>query len=269
MKFDVMETSLKGKTALVTGASSGIGEATTWLLAKNGVHVNLCGRRAHRLSTLANLIKTDFPDINVKCFAGDVRDKNYLQTLRNDGACDVDIFINNAGLARGVEQVANAKLDDWFEMIDTNLTAAATLSQFVVQQMLTTGVHKEISGHVVFTGSIAGHYTYEGGSVYAATKHALRAFAKTLREETCDKKIKVTTISPGMVDTEFSLVRLRDETKAKTVYDGMTPLYAIDIARQIVFALTQPAHVNLDEIVVMPTVQGAIRKVHRVSNNQK
>lgn len=263
MKFDVQETLLNGKVALVTGATSGIGEATAWLLAKNGAHLHICGRRAERLSELAKSINHDFPNIKISCFAGDVRDKKYLQSLQNSGACDVDIFVNNAGLARGVEQVANAKLDDWFEMIDTNLTAAATLSQFVVQRMLAIGADKEISGHVVFTGSIAGHYTYEGGSVYAATKHALRAFAKTLREETCDKKIKVTTISPGMVETEFSLVRLRNEAKAKSVYDGMTPLFAIDIARQIVFALTQPVHVNLDEIVVMPTVQGAIRKVHR------
>lgn len=260
MKFEYLETSLQNRWALVSGATSGIGEATAWLLAKHGVNLNICGRRAERLQEVSATIKNDFPTVEIRCFVGDLRNPSDRENLVTSGACDVDFFINNAGLARGVEPVASAKLDDWYEMIDTNLTAAVTLTQFVVQKMIARG-----GGHVVFTGSIASHYTYEGGSVYAATKHALLAFAKTLREETCDKKIKVTVISPGMVETEFSVVRLRDNAKAKNVYQGMKPLAAIDVAAQISFALRQPQHVNLDEIIVMPAVQGAIRKVYRES----
>lgn len=253
-----IETSLKGKTALVTGASAGIGEAVAWQLAQQGVHLHLCARRKEKLESLAQKIQENFKNISIKIFCADLRMREDILSLERTNACDVDILVNNAGLARGVAKAQEAEITDWLEMIDTNISGAVMITRSVLPYLIQRG-----GGHIVFTGSIAGHNTYEGGSVYAATKHAIHAFARAVREETCDKKIKVTTVAPGMVDTEFSLVRLRDVNKAKDVYKGMRPLSASDVAYQMLFALKQPEHVNIDEIIVTPAVQGAIRKVFR------
>lgn len=252
------EHSLAGKLALVTGASSGIGEATARYLAAEGANVVLVARREERLAEVSKLIATRSPSVKCTTVVADVCDKDILKKLDDAGASAPDIFINNAGLARGRDSVESAKVDDWLEMLNTNITAAFLITRHCLPKMIARG-----GGHIVFTGSIAGHLTYPGGSVYCASKHAVTAFAKVLREETCDKNIRVSVISPGMVETEFSEVRLRDSLAAKKVYEGMDPLIGLDIAHQIIFCLKQPPHVNIDEILVTPIAQGSPTRVHR------
>ena len=253
------EQNLHGKRATITGASSGIGAATAFELAAQGVDLFLVARRGERLEEIKQKLGERFP-VTVTTIVGNVCRGETQSAMKKAGAFDVDFFINNAGLARGRDEVAEARLDHWAEMIDTNITAAFQIGQLAAQAMIRRG-----RGHIVFTGSIAGHVTYVGGSVYSATKHAVTAFAKTLREETCDKGLKVTIISPGMVETEFSLVRLDNPISALKVYEGMTPLVGEDIAHQIIFCLKQPRHVNIDEIIVTPQAQGAATRVHRVA----
>ena len=252
---------LAGKRALVTGASAGIGLATACRLVLSGVDVVLLARRKEKLEEIQRILQERFPDRKIDIFPGDVTDISLCDRLVESGFFEVDILINNAGLALGTSPVASARTEDWQSMIDTNITAAFRFMRYAVPAMIDRG-----GGHIINLASIAGHATYEGGSVYCATKHALIAFTKCLRQEVCDKNIRVSLVSPGMVKTEFSKVRFAgDLVRAEKVYEGMKPLHAEDIAEQVIFCLKQPAHVNLDEIIVMPTVQGAATKVHRKS----
>ena len=251
--------SLAGKTALVTGASAGIGLATAVLLAEEGANLVLVARREDKLSEVADAIRKHFPSVIVSCVYGSVTESATLKKIEVAGGLDAQLVINNAGLARGSDPVEIAQLADWEEMIDTNIKAVFQLTRAVIPRML---LRK--NGHIVQLGSIAGHYSYEGGSVYCATKHALNAFTKSLRLETCGKGIRVTTISPGLVETEFSEVRFRgDKARAKKVYEGICALKSTDVARQIIWALKQPSYVNIDEIVLMPDAQGGPQKVVR------
>ncbi len=252
--------SLQNKTALVTGASSGIGLATAVLLAQEGCHLRLLARRGDRLKEIQDHFKKEFPNITVSIYEIDVNNSKKLIQLFEDKVFECDILINNAGLARGRSKVTELLDIDIDEMIDTNVKSMAKISRYCGRFM-----EQKKSGHMIHLGSIASHFAYENGSIYCATKYAVRAFTLSLRQEMHSCNVRVTLISPGMVSTEFSLVRFRhDETRAAQVYEGIEYLTATDIARSIVSALKEPTHVNLDEIIVMPTVQAPMTyKVHR------
>ena len=251
--------SIAGRKAIVTGASSGIGRATACALASAGCNLVLISRRADRLQELEQEIQARV-DVNVVSVAGDVTDAALYDELTARGCFDdLSFLINNAGLARGKEPVGQADLNDWKEMIDANCMGAFMMANAAVP-------HMAEGGHIVSTGSIAGLEAYEGGSVYVASKHALHAFMKVLRYETYSRGIRCTTIAPGFVGegTEFSEVRFHgDMDRAASVYEGMRELRATDISAQILWALRQPAHVNLDMIHVMPSDQGGATRIHR------
>ena len=252
--------SLAGRRALVSGASSGIGKATACALAAAGCDLVLVSRRYERLAELKEEILRRMPSLSVDVVAGDVTDTALYEELEEKGCFKgCSILINNAGLARGKELVGEAKIKDWKEMLDANCLGAFMMANAVLPHM-TEG------GHIISTGSIAGLEAYEGGSAYCASKHALHAFMKVLRYETYAKGIRVTTVAPGFVGegTEFSEVRFTgDMDKAAATYVGMQELRATDISSQILWALRQPAHVNLDLLHVMPTAQGGATRIHR------
>lgn len=245
---------LRNKRALITGASSGIGRATALLLARYGAEVFLVARRKEKLEEL----KKGIGD-KAHVLVADVNDKDISQKLSDFTSQKIDILINNAGLALGRDKVETSKWEDIESMISTNITANFRVAHAVVPWMLKNG-----GGDIINLCSVAGHYTYSGGAVYCATKHAVLAFTRTLREETAGKNLRVMQISPGMVDTEFSTVRFKGDSElAHTVYKGMTPLTAEDIADMMLFMLTRPRHVVIDEIITMPQDQGAPTTVVR------
>jgi 3-hydroxy acid dehydrogenase/malonic semialdehyde reductase len=250
---------LSGKKTLITGASSGIGRSVAFALAEKGAELYLLARRQDRLEELFSRIKDKFPTTKVHLLPLDVNSKDLLENLSRATNQEVDILINNAGLALGRQKAVDSDLMDWELMISTNITANFRMVRYVLPWMLYQG-----SGDIVNLCSIAGHHTYQGGAVYCATKHAVKAFTRVLREETCGKNIRVMQISPGMVKTEFSTVRFKgDQDLADSVYEGMTPLSADDVARMILFMLEQPRHVVIDEIITMPSDQGSPTTIHR------
>jgi len=251
--------SLKGKRAVITGASAGIGLATAVQLANEGMDLYLIARREDRLQEVKHAFSKMFPTAKIALIVGSVTDPKTLDALEKAGGLFSEVLINNAGLARGADPIETASPSDWDEMVETNISAAFKMTQAVLPHML---AQKE--GHILQLSSVAAHYAYEGGSVYCATKHALLAFTKALRLETCGKGIRVTAISPGLVETEFSEVRFKgDQERAKNVYKGLMPLTARDIASQMVWVLKQPPHVNIDEILIMPDAQGSPSKIIR------
>lgn len=251
---------LKGRTALVTGASSGIGRACAEALAEAGAAIIACARRHDRLKALQDEIRR----FSVPChFAPvDVRDRRQVERLIKelpDGFRDIDILINNAGLARGLSPVHEGSLDDWAEMIDTNLTGLLTVTRAVLPGMIQRG-----RGHIVNIGSIAGRQVYPRGTVYCATKFAVRALTQGLLMELTETPIRVSTVDPGLVQTEFALVRFRgDAARAAQTYADTVPLTPRDIAEAVLFCLTRPPHMNIAEMVVMPTAQGSVYHLHR------
>lgn len=249
---------LAGRRALVTGASAGIGLATACRLAEAGVHLKLTGRRQARLEALKQALEQRFPEISVAILAADLALPESWDALAESGFYEVDILINNAGLAHGRDKVEQASFADWQPMIDVNVTAAFEITRRIVPGMLARG-----QGDIVCLGSAAGIYPYEGGSVYCAAKAALRSFCQILRRETAGRNLRVMLMSPGMVATEFSSRRLGSEAAGSAVYAGMTPLTETDVARQILFGLNQPRHINWDELLLMATDQGWTDKVVR------
>lgn len=246
---------LKDKRVLITGASSGIGKAMAFAMAHKGAELFLVARRKEKLEEVAKEIK----NAKVHLLPGDVNDPKLLEKITRVTGKHVDILINNAGLALGRDKVENSSLDDWDKMISTNISANFRMVHLVLPWMM-----ERKSGDIINLCSVAGHYTYQGGAVYCATKHAVKAFTRVLREETCGKNIRVMQISPGMVNTEFSTVRFKGNAEAAdAVYAGMTPLSGEDIARMMVFMLEQPRHVVIDEIITMPTDQGSPTTVSR------
>lgn len=251
--------SLTGKSALITGASSGIGKASAFSLAARGSELFLVARRKDKLLEVQTEIKNKYPSVKVHLLIGDVNDPDLSAQIIASTNKKVDILINNAGLALGREKAQDSHFEDWEKMISTNITANFRMVHLVLPWMLENG-----GGDIINLCSVAGHYTYQGGAVYCATKHAVNAFTRVVREETCGKNIRVMQISPGMVDTEFSKVRFKGDTKiAESVYAGMTPLTGEDIARMMTFMLEQPRHVVIDEIITMPTDQGAPTTISR------
>jgi 3-hydroxy acid dehydrogenase / malonic semialdehyde reductase len=249
------------KIALITGATSGIGKATAQILALNGYDLIITGRREELLNDLsANIRKETDAEVLSLCF--DVRElkqaENAINSLTGKWE-NINVLINNAGLAVGLEPVYSGVVDDWDRMIDTNVKGLLYISRLVSPRMVANE-----SGHIINLSSIAGHEVYANGAAYCASKHAVQAITKAMRIELLPFGIKVSCISPGMVDTEFSKVRFKgDEARAESVYKGLTPLYAIDIAETILFMVTRPKHVNIDEMVIMPTDQASARDFRR------
>ena len=244
-------------TAIVTGASSGIGAATARRLAAEGYEVIAAARRRDRLDELASSVS------GIRAVTLDVTSPESVAALAAE-VTDLDVLVNNAGGAVGVEKIEDADPDDWQQMFDTNV-----LGVLRVTQALLPALCRGEGGHVVNVGSIAGHLVYEGGAGYTAAKHGTAALTETLRLELNGRPVRVTEIAPGMVHTEeFSLVRLRgDQAAADHVYDGVeNPLTADDIADTIAFAVTRPAHVNIDLLIVKPIAQAAPHKVDRRSS---
>jgi 3-hydroxy acid dehydrogenase/malonic semialdehyde reductase len=241
------------KVALITGASSGIGEACAHLFAQEGYHLILIGRREHLLEKIAHHLIDKYA-IEVKKIQADVRDKeniNYVLDTLPANWKNVDVLINNAGLSLGLEPIDKGSIDDWDTMIDTNIKGLLYVSKIVSTWMVA-----QKKGHIINIGSIAGKDVYANGNVYCATKHAVDALNKAMRIDLLPHGIKVTGIHPGAVETEFSIVRFKgDENRAKKVYDGFEPLVAQDIADSIWFAVSRPAHVNINDMIIMPTAQ--------------
>lgn len=244
------------KTVFITGATSGIGKSCAELFSKNNYNLILVGRRFDRLESLKNKIELEYPGINCSVFKLDVRNKSRVFELietNRELFSTVDILINNAGLALGLSRIQDGLVDDWETMIDTNVKGLL----YVTKAMSPIFIEKN-SGHIINLGSIAGKEVYLNGNVYCATKHAVDALTKSMRIDLLPYNIKVTSICPGAVETEFSTVRFHgDADAAAKVYEGYTPLSGDDIAEVIYFSATRPNHVNLNDILIMPTVQAS------------
>ena len=249
------------KTVLITGATSGIGKACAEMFAGKGEKLIITGRRLERLQELSASLKSKF-NSQVYILNFDVRNneevKKSIESLPQDWK-DIDILINNAGLAAGLDLIQDGNLDDWERMIDTNVKGLLYVSRIVLPKM-----KERNSGHVVNISSIAGKETYMKGNVYCATKHAVDSLSKAMRIDMLQFGVRVTAISPGMVDTEFSLVRFAgDKQKADEVYKGLIPLSPEDIADAVEYAVSRPAHVNINEILIMPTAQANTANIVR------
>ncbi len=247
------------KIALITGATSGIGLATARVLAEHSYHLIVCGRRNGRLEELKNELQ-EKTEIHTLCFDVSSREacEQAFQSLPDEWA-GIDILINNAGNAHGLDFSQDASIDDWEKMIDINLKGVMYLTKLVLPAML-----KKKAGHIINLGSIAGKETYLKGNMYCATKHAVVSFSDGLRQDLNGTGIKVSTINPGAVDTEFSEVRFKgDKEKASKVYEGYEPLHARDIAELIEFVVSRPAHVNIADTIIFPTDQGSATMFHR------
>ncbi len=248
-----MKTELKGKTVFITGASSGIGKSTAYAFAAEGANLIISARRIERLEAISKNITEKF-GVKVHSVQLDVtkRDevKKTVENLPGEFSI-IDILVNNAGLGRGLNKIYEDDPEGWDEMIDTNIKGLLNVTRFVVPKMVARG-----SGHVINIGSIAGHEAYGGGAVYCATKHSVKAITESMRIDLIDKGVRVSTVDPGMVETEFSIVRFYgDEEKAKSVYNGLEPLTGEDIADAVIFCATRPAHANINEMIIMPSVQ--------------
>ncbi len=243
------------KIVLITGATSGIGKACAEVYAQNQYNLIITGRRAEKLNQLKADLEAKYK-IEVLTSEFDVRKRSEVEKALNAIPADwkkVDILINNAGLSQGLDSIQNGSLDDWDTMIDTNIKGLLYVSKIVSNWMISAK-----KGHIVNIGSIAGKEVYANGNVYCATKHAVDALNKAMRIDLLQYGIKVTGIHPGAVETEFSIVRFHgDQEKANKVYDGYDPLAAIDIAETIYFTTSRPAHVNINDLVIMPTAQGS------------
>jgi NADP-dependent 3-hydroxy acid dehydrogenase YdfG len=237
-------------TVLVTGATAGFGEATAERFARDGARLVLAGRRADRLEALAARLS---PFVPVHALPLDVRDRAAVERALSSLPADfarVDVLVNNAGLALGLEPAHRASLDEWEQMIDTNARGLVTVTRQLIPGMVERG-----RGHVVNLGSVAGTYPYPGGNVYGATKAFVHQFSLNLRADLVGTGVRVTCVEPGMADTEFSLVRLKDAEKARAVYQGLEPLVAADVADAIHWVVTRPPHVNVNVLELMPEAQ--------------
>ncbi|MBE9033629.1 SDR family oxidoreductase [aff. Roholtiella sp. LEGE 12411] len=251
---------LQNQIVLISGASSGIGAACARIFAGAGVKLILAARRLERLQQLVESLSVT--SLQVHLLQLDVCDRatveSAISTLPASWS-NIDILVNNAGLSRGLDKLHEGSFQDWEEMIDTNVKGLLYLTRYVVPGMVSRG-----RGHVVNLGSIAGHQTYPGGNVYCATKAAVRAISEGLKQDLLGTPIRVTSVDPGMVETEFSDVRFHgDIERAKKVYQGVTPLTPDDIADVIFFCVTRSPHVNINEVVLMPVDQASATLVNR------
>ncbi|HHI02785.1 MAG TPA: SDR family oxidoreductase [candidate division Zixibacteria bacterium] len=249
------------KIIFLTGASSGIGLACAEIFAQNGSRLLLAARRLDRLNKLAAKLEKQYKS-DVCCIRLDVRHRGEVEDKINSLPAEwkkIDILINNAGLSRGLDKLHEGDLTDWEEMIDTNVKGLLYVSRAVIPGMV-----KRKKGHIINIGSIAGHEVYPGGNVYCATKHAVDALTKAMQIDLVDTPIRVSSVDPGMVETEFSLVRFHGaKDRAKSVYKGLKPLTASDIAEAVYFCASRPAHVNIHQLRIMPTAQATAMLTHR------
>ncbi|TAH19376.1 MAG: SDR family NAD(P)-dependent oxidoreductase [Cytophagales bacterium] len=247
------------KIALITGATSGIGKATAEIFAQHNIHIILCGRRQERLDEMARQLGKSVKTLTLTFDVRD-RDEVFKQIERLPEAWkNIDILVNNAGNAHGLAPTDKADLADWEAMIDINVKGLMYVSKAVIPQMV-----ERKTGHIINLGSIAGKEVYANGNAYCASKYAVDALNTGMRLDLVQYGIKVTAINPGLVETEFSLVRFKgDEEKAKNVYKGITPLTAADVAEVIYFAVSRPAHVNIADVIVFPTAQASATTVIR------
>lgn len=250
------------KTILITGATAGFGEATAHLFAKKGWNLILTGRRKERLEKLESELKTTY-NVAVLTLCFDVRNlaevQNAIHSLK-DNWKNIDVLLNNAGLAVGRGPIQEGIYDDWERMIDTNVKGLLYMMREVSPLMIANN-----QGHIINVASLAGWEAYAGGNVYCGTKHAVRAISRSARIDMVAHNIKVSVISPGAAETEFSLVRFKgDAQKAGATYEGYQPLKAEDIAESIYFMANQPAHVNIEEIFILPTAQASSTVTHKV-----
>lgn len=249
------------KYILITGATAGFGEATAELFAANGWNLIVTGRREERLAALKNKLKNATNEIITLCF--DVRDEAAVNLAINGLSDEVKgnlaVLVNNAGLAVGRGPIDSGLTDDWNRMIDTNIKGLLYVTRAVAPILKKNG-----SGHIVNLGSIAGKEVYQGGNVYCGTKHAVDALSRSMRIDLVHDNIKVTNIAPGAAETEFSMVRFKgDEAIANAVYNGFDPLVAADIADAIHYVCTRPAHVTINDLVIMPTAQASATVFHK------
>ncbi|MBI3520129.1 MAG: SDR family NAD(P)-dependent oxidoreductase [Bacteroidetes bacterium] len=239
--------------ALITGATSGIGKSATIEFAKHGYDLIITGRRAERLAELKEMLTKDY-SVKVLDLCFDIRDAKQVETAVKAIPAEfrnIDVLVNNAGLAAGLSGIQDGKLDHWERMIDTNIKGLLYITKQIAQLMIP---HKK--GHIINIGSIAGKEVYANGNVYCATKHAVDALNKGMRIDLLAHGIRVSSINPGMVETEFSIVRFDgDEERAKKVYENIVPLKPEDIAETIYWVASRPAHVNINDIIIMPTIQ--------------
>ena len=247
---------MKNKNVLITGASSGIGLECAKLFAKNGSNLILFARRLERLEDIKRDLEKSF-GVQVIIKKVDVRDRRQV-TEGTTNLPNVDILINNAGLAKGIEKIQEGNWEKWEQMIDTNIKGLLAVTRALLPGMIERNI-----GHIINIGSIAGHETYPGGNVYNATKFAVNALTRAIRMDLHGYNIRCSSVDPGMVETEFSIVRLDDKDKAKKVYEGFEPLRAEDIAETVYFVASRPSHVNIQDIVIMPTAQASATLVNR------
>jgi len=253
-----MQNRLSGKWVLITGATAGIGKATANLFAESGCKLVINGRRNERLQTIKDELEARY-DIIVEAASFDVSKREACQTFVDELDHPIDILVNNAGLARGVDAVYDADLDDWDTMIDTNVRGLLTMTRLIAPQM-----KERDSGHIINIGSIAGHESYPGGSVYCSTKHAVKAFTEATKKDLHGTNVRVGMVSPGLVETEFSEVRYKGDTEqADEVYQDIKPLVARDIAEIVHFMANRPPHVNIMDTIVFPVAQSSSSMVHR------
>lgn len=251
---------LKNKIILITGATSGIGKAVAYQAGSLGANLILLARREEKLESLKQELVETF-GIKVFLIKADIRNRDLIKNSLNNLPEDfknIDILINNAGLGLSSDLIQKGELNNWDIMIDTNIKGLLTMVHFVLPGMLERQL-----GHIVNLGSVAGHEVYSGGNIYCATKHAVRALSKSLRIDLLGTGIKVTDIAPGAVHTEFSEVRWKDKKKSDDFYAQFNPLKPEDIADNIIYAITRPAHVNISEMVIYPTDQASPNHLYK------
>jgi 3-hydroxy acid dehydrogenase/malonic semialdehyde reductase len=256
-----MMISVQDQIVLITGASSGIGTACARMFASHGAKLILAARRLDRLELLAAELSEEFGS-ETHLLQLDVRDRAQVESALQSLPASwesVDILINSAGLSRALTKLHEGNIQDWEEMIDTNVKGLLYVTRFIVPGMVSRG-----RGHVVNIGSIAGRAAYPGGNVYCASKAAVRTISEGLKQDLLGTPVRVTEIDPGMVETEFSVVRFHgDADRAKKVYQGLTPLTPEDVADVVFFCVTRPAHVNISEVLLVPADQANVTLVHR------
>jgi serine 3-dehydrogenase len=241
---------LQHKSVFITGASSGIGMACALMFAKQGANLILAARREDKLAALAVQIKAINPQISLQVLNLDVQQRQQVaENLANIGP--IDILVNNAGLAAGLDKIQEANIDDWENMINTNVKGLLYVTKAILPAML-----QRNSGHIINIGSVAAHLVYPGGSVYCATKAVVRSISAGLRQDILGSHVRVSEIDPGMVETEFSKVRFKGDTeRADKVYEGLQPLTADDVADAVIYCATRKPHINIAEMILYPTMQ--------------
>ncbi|MFQ3618685.1 MAG: SDR family oxidoreductase [Cyanobacteriota bacterium] len=253
--------SIQNQIVLITGASSGIGAACAHFFAEAGARLILVARRLERLEELSAALKTQF-GTETLLLQLDVGDRPRVESTLGalpDAWAAVDILVNNAGLSRGLDKLHEGDCQDWEEMIDTNLKGLLYVTRAILPGMV-----QRDRGHVINIGSIAGHQPYPGGNVYCATKAAVKSLTECIKLDLLGTAVRITSVDPGMVETEFSEVRFHgDGDRARKVYQGLTPLTADDVADVVLYCATRPAHVNINDVILMPVDQASTTMAHR------